>query len=381
MRATIGFAVVSRGGPGGRVRDRTRAAAGRDGHRRAESGGALRPGDDVCESCPGEGGHRALATLAWVDPDTIHADPEGPARSGFTMKVPAAFNLDAVLAGDRPPRATPGRRCPPGRPIRKLPHPGSLASCPVSSRRRRSPTGFTSNALSVGLREPEVFRELRTETGRLDRWGDADRPGAGATARAARSTHVGAKKGLEVGTFTGYSALWVASALPPDGRLICCEVSEEYTPRSARTYWAKAGLAGKIDLRLAPALDTLDARLDSARSARRNRFDYAFVDADKANYGAYYELCLQTPPPGRPGRGRQHPLGRARSPTRRSPTPTRRPSAHLNAKLHADDRIEHRASSRSPTGSRWAVEAMTIRGGPDRRPASPAPTGGDAGPT
>ena len=105
---------------------------------------------------------------------------------------------------------------------------------------------------------------------------------------------LGAKNCLEVGTFTGYSALWVASVLPPGGRLICCDVSEEYTAL-ARKYWALTGLAAKIDLRLGPASDTLDALLAGGRAGR---IDFALIDADKTNYGAYYEACLKLLRPG-----------------------------------------------------------------------------------
>jgi predicted O-methyltransferase YrrM len=95
---------------------------------------------------------------------------------------------------------------------------------------------------------------------------------------------IGARRCLEIGTFTGYSALAVASALPPDGKIICCDVSEEWTS-IGRRYWAEAGVADRVDLRLAPALDTLKTLAPP--------FDMAFIDADKANYGAYYDECLR----------------------------------------------------------------------------------------
>jgi predicted O-methyltransferase YrrM len=100
---------------------------------------------------------------------------------------------------------------------------------------------------------------------------------------------IGARHTLEVGTFTGYSALAVASALPEDGRLIACDVSEEWT-RIARRYWQEAGVASRIDLRLAPASETLAGLL---RDGQAESFDFAFIDADKIAYDAYYELCLQ----------------------------------------------------------------------------------------
>jgi caffeoyl-CoA O-methyltransferase len=104
----------------------------------------------------------------------------------------------------------------------------------------------------------------------------------------------GARRTLEVGTFTGYSALAVAQALPPDGRIVACDVSEEWTA-IARRHWAQAGVADKIDLRIAPALQTLDALLAAGEAGA---FDLAFVDADKTSYDAYYERGLQLVRPG-----------------------------------------------------------------------------------
>jgi predicted O-methyltransferase YrrM len=143
-------------------------------------------------------------------------------------------------------------------------------------------------SLAVGLREPELFRALREETSRLTDAGMQIAPEQGPFA-ALLVQLMGAKNCLEIGTFTGYSSLWVASALPPDGKVICCDVSEEFTA-VARKYWAMTGLAGKIELRLGPALDTLASLLADGRAGC---FDYAFIDADKVNYGAYYEACLK----------------------------------------------------------------------------------------
>lgn len=147
--------------------------------------------------------------------------------------------------------------------------------------------------LSVGVREPDVFRELREETARLPEAEMQIAPEQGPLL-ALLVQLLGAKKCLEVGTFTGYSALWVASALPPDGRLTCCDVSEPFTTL-ARKYWAKAGLTDRINLRLAPALDTLNQLLAGGHAGT---FDYVFIDADKANYDAYYELGLKLLRPG-----------------------------------------------------------------------------------
>jgi caffeoyl-CoA O-methyltransferase len=96
----------------------------------------------------------------------------------------------------------------------------------------------------------------------------------------------GARRAIEVGTFTGYSALCIARGLPDDGKLLCCDVSEEWT-KLARSAWEKAGVAGKIDLRIAPAAETLRALPD------REEWDLAFIDADKGNYAVYYEEILK----------------------------------------------------------------------------------------
>jgi predicted O-methyltransferase YrrM len=99
----------------------------------------------------------------------------------------------------------------------------------------------------------------------------------------------GARRCIEVGVFTGYSSLGVALALPEDGHILACDVSEEYTS-VARRYWERAGVAGKIDLYLAPAVQTLDDRI---RDGEEGRFDFAYIDADKTGYDAYYERCLK----------------------------------------------------------------------------------------
>lgn len=105
---------------------------------------------------------------------------------------------------------------------------------------------------------------------------------------------IGARRALEIGVFTGYSALSVALALPADGRILACDISEEYT-RIGRPYWERAGVAHKIDLRLAPALETLDAELAAGAAGR---YDFAFIDADKTGYASYVERCLQLLRPG-----------------------------------------------------------------------------------
>jgi predicted O-methyltransferase YrrM len=100
---------------------------------------------------------------------------------------------------------------------------------------------------------------------------------------------IGARRTIEIGVFTGYSALAVALALPPDGRVLACDISDEYT-RIGKPFWQQAGVTERIDLQLAPALTTLDARLAAGEAGL---YDFAFIDADKTTYDAYYERCLQ----------------------------------------------------------------------------------------
>lgn len=105
---------------------------------------------------------------------------------------------------------------------------------------------------------------------------------------------LGARRVVEVGTFTGYSALAMAMALPPGGRVLCCDISEEYTS-VARRYWEEAGVADRIDLRLAPAGETLARLLETEGPGSQ---DLAFIDADKPGYDGYYEACLRLLRPG-----------------------------------------------------------------------------------
>ena len=147
--------------------------------------------------------------------------------------------------------------------------------------------------LSVSLREPDILRELRQETTRHSLAVMQIAPDQGQF-MALLVQLLGATKTLEIGVFTGYSTLCVALALPPTGKIVACDVSEEYT-RVARRYWQKAGVADKIDLRLAPALETLDQLLTDGQA---ETFDFAFIDADKVNYEGYYERSLQLIRPG-----------------------------------------------------------------------------------
>lgn len=141
--------------------------------------------------------------------------------------------------------------------------------------------------LDVSLREHPVLAELRAANRSHPRASMQIAPEQGQL-MALLVKLIGARRTIEVGTFTGYSALAVALALPEDGRVLACDVSREYTD-IARTYWRKAGIEHKIDLRLAPALDTLDALIAQHESGN---FDFAFIDADKTGYDGYYERCL-----------------------------------------------------------------------------------------
>jgi caffeoyl-CoA O-methyltransferase len=147
--------------------------------------------------------------------------------------------------------------------------------------------------LRTSLREPPLLAELRAETARLPMAGMQISPEQGQFMALLVET-IGARRTIEVGTFTGYSALCVALALPADGKVVACDVSEEYTA-VARRYWSRAGVAAKIELRLAPALDTLGKLL--AEGAAGN-FDFAFIDADKREYDGYYEAILKLLRPG-----------------------------------------------------------------------------------
>jgi caffeoyl-CoA O-methyltransferase len=151
--------------------------------------------------------------------------------------------------------------------------------------------------LANSLREPEVLRRLREETAGLPYAGMQIGPEQGQF-MALLVELMGARRTLEIGTFTGYSALAVALALPADGRVVACDVSEEYTD-VARRYWTEAGVADKIELHLAPALETLDRLLaPGPGGGQAGRFDFAFIDADKVNYDDYYERVLLLLRPG-----------------------------------------------------------------------------------
>lgn len=150
------------------------------------------------------------------------------------------------------------------------------------------PPELTRYVRSVSLKESDLQRRLREET--------EARPDASmltspeqAQFLALMARVLGARLCLEVGVYTGYTSLCLAEALPADGRLIACDVSDDLTA-IARRYWREAGIGPKIDLRIAPALETLDLLL---RDGYAGRFDLAYIDADKESYPDYYERSLQ----------------------------------------------------------------------------------------
>lgn len=142
--------------------------------------------------------------------------------------------------------------------------------------------------LAVSLREPEILQQLRRETANHPQVNMQIAPEQGQF-MAFLVQLLGVKQALEIGVFTGYSSTAVALALPPEGQLIACDLSADYTA-IARRYWQLAGVANKIDLHLAPALETLDQLLAAGRA---ETFDFVFIDADKENYLNYYERSLQ----------------------------------------------------------------------------------------
>ena len=146
---------------------------------------------------------------------------------------------------------------------------------------------------SVGLREDADLAALREETAGHP-WAEMQISPEQGQLMALLVRLLGARKTLEVGVFTGYSAMVVAKALGPAGKVVAFDVSEEFTA-IARRHWAKAGVAGRIDLRLQPASDGLAALVAAGES---NTFDFAFIDADKRNYDEYYEYALKLVRPG-----------------------------------------------------------------------------------
>jgi caffeoyl-CoA O-methyltransferase len=155
------------------------------------------------------------------------------------------------------------------------------------------PDDVHAYVLRWGLHEPDILARLREETASHPRSSMQIAPEQGAVLGLLVEL-LDARRCLEIGTFTGYSSLAVALALPEDGRLVCCDVSDEYTS-VARRYWAEAGVAERVDLRLGPAIESLDRLLADGAAGT---FDLAFIDADKPSYPAYWERCVELVRPG-----------------------------------------------------------------------------------
>jgi predicted O-methyltransferase YrrM len=188
--------------------------------------------------------------------------------------------------------------------------------------------------IDISLREPVVLTELREWTAEHPRYPMQIAPEQGQF-MALLVSLMGARRCLEIGVFTGYSSLAVALSLPEDGSIVACDVSEEYTA-VAREFWNKAGVAGKIDLRLAPATETLDELLASGEAGQ---FDFAFIDADKSSYLGYFERCLGLLRPG----GLiavDNTLWSGRLVDEREQDEDCRALREFNRALHGDDRID-----------------------------------------
>ena len=163
----------------------------------------------------------------------------------------------------------------------------------MSSRNNYIDAALYDYILANSLRDTPLLARLRDETAAMPGGGMQISPDQGQF-MALLVKLTGAARILEIGSFTGYSALVMAQALPASGRITACDLSEEYTA-TARRYWEEAGVAGRIDLRLGPAADTLS---DLLRAGSAGSYDLAFIDADKVNYGSYYESCLELLRPG-----------------------------------------------------------------------------------
>jgi caffeoyl-CoA O-methyltransferase len=163
----------------------------------------------------------------------------------------------------------------------------------VSNRTLNLDEALYQYLLSVSLREAPLLQALREETAADPMHNMQIAPEQGQF-MSLLAKLIGARRCIEVGVFTGYSSLAVGLALPDDGEIIACDVSEEWT-RVARKYWKEAGIAERIDLRLAPADETLGKLLDQGQA---ESFDFAFIDADKKNYRVYYDLLIELIRPG-----------------------------------------------------------------------------------
>jgi len=155
------------------------------------------------------------------------------------------------------------------------------------------PPALQAYLARFGYREPAVLARLRERTARIPEHEMQVAPEEGALLTLLVGL-LGARRCLEIGTFTGYSSTAIALGMPPGGRLVCCDVSEEWTS-IAREAWAEAGVADRVELRLGPALETLDQLLAEGAEAT---FDFAFIDANKDQYPDYYERAVALVRPG-----------------------------------------------------------------------------------
>lgn len=184
------------------------------------------------------------------------------------------------------------------------------------------------------VREPEVLARLRAATASLPQAQMQIGPDQGQL-MALLARLIGAKRCIEIGVFTGYSSLAVALALPPDGRILACDVSEEWTSIAQR-FWREAGVDHKIELKLQPATRTLEQLLAAGEAGR---YDFAFIDADKPAYDTYYELLLQLlRPGGLIALDNTLWSGHVANPENRDPNTVALRA--LNDKLHRDERID-----------------------------------------
>ncbi len=163
----------------------------------------------------------------------------------------------------------------------------------MSNRTTQMTDALYGHFIETTLRESVLLRRLREETAQISGSGMQIAPEQGQF-MALLVRLIGARRAIEIGTYTGYSSLCVALAMPADGHLTACDVSEEWTT-VARRYWGQAGVADRIDLRLAPAAKTIRTLLDDGGA---ETYDFAFIDADKENYVDYYEGCLKLLRPG-----------------------------------------------------------------------------------
>jgi len=278
---------------------------------------------------------QGLAGQTWTeDVEVLHADPCGIdlllRAEGREERLRIAF--DTPL--ERPNQFRPALIALIGRARALLGIPDTSEEHDDDGRNLGLSDGLYHYLLATSVREPDVLRRLREETTLQDE-GDMQIGPEQGQFLALLLKLLGARRILELGTFTGYSALWMALALPADGRIIACDVSDEWTS-IGRRYWAEAGVADKIDLRLAPAAATLAALLAEGQAGQ---FDAAFIDADKEGYDGYYEQCLQLVRPGGLIAIDNVLWGGAVADEEAQDADTQALRA-LNAKLHTDERID-----------------------------------------